>query len=666
MSAVTMPRSLAATLVIALPLAGLLWLSGAVPALAALAAMIVFVLVVVSAGLALLRAAGASDMPAAAAWVMGVLATAIAMYLLVIGLGLLASTAFAVWALLVLGLRVLLRPGAARGADAGELLGLLLCGLATAYWCRELAEVPRILARDGWLMTWTDQFIHGSAISQFGDPRAAGHHSIELAGLPLPAYHYASYMLPAAFARPLDLPGLALATSVWVPLGFLTACAGAYALGGELAGRGGAIASLAVLTLLPDAASYGLHNRLFGYYWYVIAVPGASYGVGIALLAIVFLRRWLRQRDLRPLIAGACVAAGVVLVRVHVFLVAFPAWLACAGLAVPLVRRRKLAFLGLVAGALALFVWGFYAAWPDAVHALEPFLAVTHNEQQPVAYRGLYHGLTVLYGPQVAIPAGIVLVFVAFLGGFVFLYPLSIVLARRSRGLEAIDLVPPALLVVYFLLMVTAPVPAHGDSTEFTQRPFVLVYAVVAVWSAASFAGWLAQLGGLRVRRVWLPLLLAGALTVMWALRYTVKDWRWAYAYQVAEGLPQAAALLRESWRPGDVLAAQGLKPGLVTTDPAVQLVSLTGVPAYVTRPFIHVASGGLRKEAALRRYAELEEVARAESAPAALARLRELGIAWYLVTSPERRGPRWDPQRRQAFFVDGMVALYRTRPVAR
>ncbi len=82
-------------------------------------------------------------------------------------------------------------------------------------------------------------------------------------------------MLPAVFAGALDLPGLTLATSIWVPVGFVTACAGAYALGAALGGHYGGVAALAALTLLPDPASYGLHNRLFGYYWYMIAVPGA-------------------------------------------------------------------------------------------------------------------------------------------------------------------------------------------------------------------------------------------------------------------------------------------------------------------------------------------------------------------------------------------------------
>src|SRR5207344_1616573 len=174
----------------------------------------------------------------------------------------LAATAFAVWATVVLGASLVLRaPAPATAAPPrGDLVALLLCSAATLGWCHELAAVPGIFATEGVLYTWTDQFIHGTVISQYGDPRAAGHQAIELAGLARPSYHYASYMLPAALAWPLDLPGLPLATSLWTPLGFFTLCAGVYSLGHALAGRAGGVAALAALTLVPDPASYGVYN----------------------------------------------------------------------------------------------------------------------------------------------------------------------------------------------------------------------------------------------------------------------------------------------------------------------------------------------------------------------------------------------------------------------
>ena len=654
--------TLAATLVLSPPLAGLLWLSGAVALPVAFGAMTLFVFVVMTAGFLLLRAARAADMPAPAAWVLGIFATAIVVYSMVASFQLLAASAFAIWAVLVLGLGIFVReraPGARR-MRGSELLGLLLCAAATAYWCHDLAEVPQILWRDGVLTTWVDQFIHGSVISQFGDPRAAGWQDVELAGVPRGPYHYASYMLPAALAWPLDLPGLTLATSVWVPLGFLTVCAGAYALGAALAGPTGGFAALGALTLLPDAASYGLHNRLFGYYWYVIAVPTASYGVGVALVAIAFLRRWTATREARALLASAALVAGSPFIRVHIFALLLPAWIVCAALSAPLVRRRVLLFASGALVVFAVFVWGFYRAFPDA-YALEIFLDETHNQQQPVAYGGLYHGLMATYGAQVAVPVGVLLVLASTLGVFGIFYPVSVLAARRARRLELIDLVPVALLGSYLLLILTAPVPPHGDATEFTQRPFVLVYAVFAVWTAAGFAGWL-SLYGLRQRRVWLPLLIAAALTVMWALLYTVGDWRWVYRHELAEGLPQAASYLRSRSQPGDLLAAPGLSTSFVPADLPVQLVAMSGVPAYLSRPFMYMVNGGVRAQTALARYISLRAIERETSAETALARLRALGIRWYVVAETDRSGPRWDPQRRRAVFVDRMVAVYATQ----
>jgi len=131
-------------------------------------------------------------------------------------------------------------------------------------------------------------------------------------------------------------------------------------------GPAGGFAALGALTLLPDAASYGLHNRLFSYYWYVIAVPTASYAVGVALLAIAFLRRWTAARDAPALFASAALVAGSAFIRVHIFALLLPAWIACAALSAPLVRRRVLLFASGALVVFAVFVWSFYRAFPDA------------------------------------------------------------------------------------------------------------------------------------------------------------------------------------------------------------------------------------------------------------------------------------------------------------
>ena len=661
MTAAATRSSAEATLVAAPPLALLFWLSGAVSPLAALAATALVVYLIFSSGFVFLRLANASDLPAPAAWVMGIFASAIALAALVFTFELLAAIAFVIWALVVIGLELLTRRSmpVPRAPQRGELVALLACGAATLYWTWALAEVPQVLWRDGILDTWVDQFIHGSVISQFGDPRAAGRGHVELADVAREPYHYASYMLPAVLAWPLDLPGLTLATSFWVPLGFFTVCAGAYTLGAALAGQGGGLAALGALTLLPDAASYGLHNRLYGYYWYVIAVPTASYAVGVALLAIALLRRWSAAGNLRALAASGALVAGLLIIRVHIFAVLAPAWIACAALTTRVVQRRALLFAGGGLALFGIFVWGFYHLFPDATLALDRFLAVVHNDHQPVAYN--YAGIAMSHGALVAVAIGVLLVLVCTVGVFGLLYPISILAARRSRRLELIDLVPLALLASYLLLIFTAPVPPHGDPTEFTQRPFVLVYAVLAVWTAAGFAGWLATYD-LRQRRVWLPLGIAAALAVMWALLDTVADARWDFRYPVAEGLPQAASYVRSHSQPGDLLAVAGLSMAFAPADLPVELTAMSGVPAYLSRPRMHMMVGGARAQAALPRYIALRAIERETNSEAALARLQALGVSWYVVADDARQGPRWDPERRRAVFVDRMIAVYAAR----
>jgi hypothetical protein len=254
---------------------------------------------------------------------------------------------------------------------------------------------------------------------------------------------------------------------------------------------------------------------------------------------------------------------------------------------------------------------------------------------------------------------GVLLIIPACLGIFLLLYPASVVLSWRADRLTAIDAVPLVVFVCYLLLVLTAPVPAYGDATELTHRPFVLLYAVVAVWTAAQFAQWISAQGGLGAPRIRLALLFAVALSVFAVLRYTVSDWRWRYSYAVAQGLPEAASFMRSHWRPGDTLAAQGIRASLATTDLAIQLASMTGIPAYIALPFMQSARGGAYAKTAAERYVALQRVADRETVQDAMAALNALGVRWYVVAESDYRGPRWDPERRGAAFVDRMVAVY-------
>src|SRR5258708_16224165 len=137
-----MKRPLATTFAAAAPLSALLWLSGAVPLHLALGGVTLVVFFVTLSGFLVLRALRLADLPAPAAWVAGVFASALAVYALVAWFKLLAVTAFALWASALAPSAIAFRSPdpAPAPPDPEELAGPPLFGLVTARWSRALAQ----------------------------------------------------------------------------------------------------------------------------------------------------------------------------------------------------------------------------------------------------------------------------------------------------------------------------------------------------------------------------------------------------------------------------------------------------------------------------------------------------------------------------------------------
>src|SRR5207245_9521707 len=225
----------------------------------------------------------------------------------------------------------------------------------------------------------------------------------------------------------------------------------------------------------------------------------------------------------------------------------------------------------------------------------EVVLDALHAWQEPTAYTGLYRALLDEHGALFGVIAGILLVYLACLGALVILYPLAVWLAHRARALRAIDAFPAFVLAAYLAVMLTAPIDKHRDSTEFTVRPFVLVYAAVAVWTVCLLCRAFAARWPQRAQQAWRAVLGASLLAVplVWhdtlARRLPRFDWGWAfYPTRIEPGLAGAGKYLRAHGRPGQVFAVRGLELKWAATDPAVQLVSLSGMPAYLSYVSAH------------------------------------------------------------------------------
>jgi hypothetical protein len=666
-----LPVSLVALLLIYLQLR-----SGIDAYLALVLASAALAYVTMATGRLLLAAAGAPYADSCAAWTLGLLGTCLAIYALTVALPLKAAAAFGAVAAVVVGLELALaRRRRGPLPDWRASIGFALCVAFTAAWCSAPASAYEVMRAQGVLPVWQDFFIHGGLISQFGDPRAAAHQSIYLADFPSSFYHFASYAAAAALAGMLDQPGLPMATAAWLPLGFLAMSAGAYALGERLAGAAGGLAALAAIAILPDASNYGLRNGLFSFHWTLLATPGATYALGAAFVSLVLLDRWSAERSPAALAASALLAASIIFFRAQIFVVYFPAWLASAAFCGARSRKLLIAILlmeGLLAAAVAASLTLAHLAstdpgyWQFGGPALEKFLTVVHTRQEPTAYTGVYPDLMSEFASASVLTAGILLAVVAALGAFVILLPGAMALARRCGVLRPIDAYPAFLVFCWLLLMLFAPVPWHGDSTELIHRPFVLLYAGAAIWTLCLALRSLATRAGEIPSRLW-PTLLAGALLALPAIMaaapgMATPKFRWAEkdaAPRVEPGLVEAAAFLRKQARVGDIFAAGGLSAEYVAFDFATRLCALTGIPAYLARPYLEMIKDGPRKTVAGARLAALEEVDRQADYATAIDLLRRLRVQWYAVAG--EKGPRWDPGRERAAFSAGTISVYAT-----
>jgi hypothetical protein len=385
-----------------------------------------------------------------------------------------------------------------------ELATAALVCLATVVWSwRAIQSVPE-LRETGIFYAWSDYFIHASEIVQFANLPALHEQSIFAAGAPLPIYHYASYMLPAAIVSLTGLPALVCATSLWTPLGFLVLGFGAFALGNEMEESTGGLASITAVLLLPDAAWYGLKNPFLDFHWLLQISSSGAFAVGLALLSLKFLRSWATRGGAASWVASALSALLVAPFRVHIAVLIIPA-VAAGSLCY---WRMRLAWKAVVAaGLLGLTAIGVFVAesiqraphfLSDPIRPLA-FLRMVHA-MQPNNYASLFTSAESHLPQWLVITFGAVLFLLAAFGILLPLYLLFLVtIGRRSDAL-------PLMIVLIYLTVVLLFPTNQQEPEEFQHRPFVLVYAVLAIWCAVMLLRWVSDLIGAVPRPRWLAL----------------------------------------------------------------------------------------------------------------------------------------------------------------
>jgi hypothetical protein len=416
----------------------------------------------------------------------GAIITAFILAIVCLGMDIRAGTALLAWGILIFMIFALawkrgfiLMPP----IDPWDVASVLTIAIATSAWCHVAASTPRLMRERLVVPVWTDYFIHGTELAQFGGAIGAGRHSFLLIDQPFVLYHYASFMLPAAILQIFDLTGFATATSVMLPLGLLLATLSCNVLGTSLGGRLAGVAAVAAVILLPNPSTYWIHNGFFGFNWMLFTAPGSGYGIAVCATILAILGSHPKAVPLRALGLTTILIATTIQFRVQLFFLLTPSIVLTLMWRTNPVRpyRRPLAMalaaVSVTVTFLAIFVPSVRRVWLG-FSAVRTFIELTARSQATAIYAWALANEPSYW----AMAVGFFLLVPAILGWFLLLYPLAI--AVSWRRLRLFDFFPIWCLLVYLLIVLVAPVSPVGDVGDWQQRSFILVYVTFVCWSA--------------------------------------------------------------------------------------------------------------------------------------------------------------------------------------
>ncbi len=532
----------------------------------------------------------------------------------------------------------------------------------------QAVTLPALMTKDI-LQVWDDYFIHGMVVASFGDPRATWAGDIMLSGSPQAFYHYGIFMLPAALQPVTGLCGLGLATAVMLPLGLLVGLFGLYSLAAEWAGVGTALLGLWLVCLLPDASRYWMRNPFYGFHWSVYTSPGAGYAIGLCGVSFGCALGWLRGRQLGALLLSGFLTFLLVMIRAHLFLLMAPA---LAGTIVLSFLNETWRKRIVMAGCLAAFVltilllngkFGRYGS-----ERAQPFTYIQWvYTMGPDHYADLFGRSVQHFGqPFSAIVGGIGMLPVT-LGFWAILFPLAIWWEGRHGRFKVEDYFLPLATVAYLLLIFWAPIAYNGTLDEYKQRSFVLLYALVVLWTGLRLIG---AVGIDRYVASWRPAvsaMTAAAVLLTTVLLYRNTDpgspvgkivaWN-AYDKKIDPGVVQMAVFLNANAHPKDMIAVGGKGAYETNSCATVELASMTDLPVYVGRIDFQLKTRSPQTAQIIQeRAAEMKMIDGAADQAKAFEQLRSHGIRWYVCSGSNM--PSWDRVGKRSVFHADSTYVY-------
>jgi hypothetical protein len=440
-----------------------------------------------------------------------------------------------------------------------DLVALTVICCVSVTWCWVAIQAVPTLRATGRLPVWADYNLQAIVVAAFARPK--------LSLLAVPFYHSASLMVPAALNGLTQLPALICVTALWTPLGFVVMGLGAYALGTEIGGRSGGIAAAAALLLVPNTAHY-LQNGMFDFHWLVEISTGASYAIGLCLVALALWLVALRHQSARAFWLALVLSLVVLPLRSQIFLP-----FAITQFILLIVWWRpssRLPYIAGIATATLVLVCGVLIAesLPRAPHLFtdwppDPIQYVRFAfEQGPPIQARVFESFFASLPFYIPVIAGIIYLllissgamFVAGIIGFFWCGKRQLLLKERWFPIAAIS--------AFILIIVIVP-PSPTTQVEMHHTQFPFLYAVLAVWVGCFVGEWaritlgryaMFTVGTMATFLLSVPLLLspsaqvpAGA-SLAWTKPYV--------GLMLPPGMMEAATFLREHSTPHDWVMA--------------------------------------------------------------------------------------------------------------
>lgn len=544
-------------------------------------------------------------------------------------------------------------PGRTLAAESGSLACILFTALAATLWVRDAQPLMSVVNGSTVFNVWFDVFIHVREISAFAQSHGLQSISdIKLAGVATPAYHFASYMMPAALDALTSVSALDSYAAFQLPFGILLVGLAAYALVAvTLKTVWPAVFAAAAVIALPDAYQQGFGIHYLAFHFMSQVNLGMLYGIACIAMAWLFMIEACRRDRVWGIVAAYVLLAVCLTYKAHLFvanamiLMLYPClyfwrsverirWWWRVLVAVALValfvgvvsiaqRSPRLPTLRLdgsgVGSYVQILMGGFSDVW------------LRH------AFKWLYYDRSLPRAANAILAASLILI--GSFGLWTIVAPVVFWKTRRVAEPRAWGFV--AIIVVNYMVMSTGLAldeRAIGTPEEFVNRPhawayFVLVAFVAGMLAIAVAGRWPTSRGRVRLLAGLLACGMLGLVFVEAHKLQTFPEWEGHAEFADFNAVPTCLVLsaryVRDHAQLGDRLQVSSFDPGMVAT-------AIAERQSFVTR-----AGFGGNLNLVAERVDALKAVQSTTDASALSAWARANRVGWYVMNPDDIGG--WD-----------------------